>query len=391
MRIYNSYTKSYCSFQPSKLVKIYVCGITPYDSAHLGHIFTFMTYDLLQRRLEDSGHKVKMIRNITDVDEPIYAKADELGTDYVTLANSEISSFKEVLKNLNFRSIYAEPKASEYITPMAEAVKKLIDSGYGYYVEKDVYFDTAKYPDYGQFCDYSEQLKQALLKNRGGNPKLAGKRNSLDFLLWRNIDNAQDLAQWQTILGTGRPGWHIECSVMSSSLLGDSFDLHGGGSDLIFPHHESEIAQNVALFGSPPTRQWLHISPMLMAGEKMSKSLGNMVFAKDLLKKYDASTIRLALMHFHHRMGGEWQPDLIDAATNLLKRFNEKAKYRDDELASRLLQEVRLALDDDINTLEVIDALHRFINQPSKQNVKSSTPSPELIKTLDLLGLSTSR
>jgi len=346
-----------------------------------------MTYDLLQRRLEDSGHEVRMVRNITDIDEPIYAKATELQTDYVSLANSEIASFQSVLKKLNFRPIFAEPKASEYIQEMADVVGKLCAKNFGYTVDKDIYFDTQKYKKYGGFSGYTDQLLHKIAIIRGGNPELKGKRHPLDFLLWKHIDDPADKAQWKTNLGQGRPGWHIECTVMSSQILGDSFDLHGGGTDLIFPHHESEIAQSMVLKSTAPAQHWLHVSPMLLAGEKMSKSLGNMIFAKDLIARHDSATIRLALMHYHHRMGGEWQNELLGEAKKLLDSVHTSSLICDDTSADKLLSDIRTALDDDINTLEVIDVLHRFIKQPHKQPNSGNSVHPTISKTLDLLGL----
>lgn len=387
MRLYDTNANEYRSFDPGHDVKIYVCGITPYDSAHLGHIFTFMTYDLLQRRLNDLGHEVQMVRNITDVDEPIYAKAAELETDYVSLANAEIASFQSVLKRLNFRSTYAEPKASEYIHEMADTVEALCAKGYGYFVGKDIYFDTKKYQRYGEFSGYTGQLLEKIAALRGGNPELKDKRHPLDFLLWKHVSDPADIAQWETALGQGRPGWHIECTVMSSTILGDSFDLHGGGTDLIFPHHESEIAQSVALKGVAPAQHWMHVSPMLLAGEKMSKSLGNMIFAKDLIAEHDPAVIRLALMHYHHRMGGEWQPELLSEAKRLLDKVHAASLICEDTSATILLADVRAALDDDINTLEVIDAMHRFINQPHEQPGHGASAHPIVSQTLDLLGL----
>ena len=168
MRIYDTTKKLYRQFNPSHTVKIYICGITPYASAHMGHIFTFMTYDLLQRRLEDGGHEVQMVRNITDVDDPLYVKAAELNTDYISLAKTEVASFHKVLHLLNFRPTYAEPRASQYITEMADSVKILLDKGYAYYVNQDIYFDTSKYPNYGKFSRYSPLLLNNLLCERGG-------------------------------------------------------------------------------------------------------------------------------------------------------------------------------------------------------------------------------
>ncbi len=390
MKLYNTESKKYDSPNFTDEVSIYVCGITPYDSAHLGHIFTFMTYDLLARRLEDAGKKVKMVRNITDVDEPMYVKAEELGTDYMSLADTEIKSFDESLSKLRFMPVYAAPRASQYIEQMSKAVERLLATNYAYRLENgDIYFDTKKVADFGSFAGFSENLLLALFKERGGNPDEEGKRNKLDFLLWKQIHDAADSAQWETALGSGRPGWHIECSVMSSALLGDTFAIHGGGSDLIFPHHECEIAQSIALNGVKPALLWLHVYPMLLAGEKMSKSLGNMVFAKDLLETYDGAVIRLALMHYHHRIGGEWQPELLTHAEKLLNQVTEYKAGTSLTVANQLLGDVRTALDDDLNTLEVIDAIQEFIiSSENVDDIDRTTESEAIVnQTLSLLGL----
>lgn len=387
MRLYETAMRAYQDFQPGHKVKIYVCGVTPYDAAHLGHIFTFMTYDLLQRRLEDQGHKVQMVRNITDVDEPIYRRAAELGVDYTDLAATEIASFQSVLARLSFRDIHAEPKASEYIEEMAAAVGQLVRDGVGYAIGSDIYFDTAKADHFGAFAGFDDSLLKALFAVRGGDLTLPGKRQPLDFLLWRAVDDPNDSARWRTSLGVGRPGWHIECSVMSAHLLGKNFDLHGGGTDLIFPHHAAEIAQSVALTGQPPAKRWLHVSPLLLAGEKMSKSLGNMVFAKDLLDHHEAATIRLSLMHYHYRIGGEWQPELLVEAERLLQSLSAASKHCSLICAQTLLEEVRTALDDDLNTLEVVDSLHHFVVHSPRDGQATAESIAVFTKTLALLGL----
>lgn len=386
MKLFDTATKTYVPFEPEQIVSIYVCGITPYDSAHLGHIFTFMTYDLLQRRLEDKGKEVRLVRNITDVDEPIYAKAMELGVDYRELAKSETESFQAILQRLNFRSTFAEPRASDYINQMAAAVEKLVKAGFGYTVEQDIYFDTSKFPEFTAFSGFNDKLILGLAKARGGDPERAGKRNPLDFMLWKGVSDAADPAKWTTPLGVGRPGWHIECSVMASELLDVPFDLHGGGADLIFPHHSAEIAQSYGLGQPELAKHWMHVFPLLHDGEKMSKSLGNLVFAKDLLQEHEPSVIRLALMHYHHRIGGEWQDELLHEATTLLKKFHAAAQKCDAKCATALLEEMRAALDDDINTLEVIDALHRFV--ANAEHCTHVNPAPKIIKqVLQLVGL----
>jgi L-cysteine:1D-myo-inositol 2-amino-2-deoxy-alpha-D-glucopyranoside ligase len=384
MRLFDTAKNTYVELKVEPIFRMYVCGITPYDSAHLGHVFTFMTYDLLQRRLEDLGHEVRMVRNITDVDEPIYEKAKELNVHYTALAQAEAESFAKVMDRLYFRPLFAEPKASEYIDKMADAVKQLLDKGFAYYLEGDVYFDVSKYPAFGTFSGFSDRLLYNFMKDRGGDPKRKGKHGPLDFLLWRSVMDPQDPAQWDSVVGNGRPGWHIECTAMSSDILGIPFDLHGGGTDLIFPHHECEIAQSEGLGRGNPAATWMHVSPMLYAGEKMSKSLGNLVFAKDLLRKHDPAVIRLALMYYHHRTGGEWQPELLDEATELLQRVHETNASV--AAAQQFLDEVRSALDDDLNTPAIVETLRRFVGRTTTR--KSAGNGQEVVnQTLSLIGL----
>jgi L-cysteine:1D-myo-inositol 2-amino-2-deoxy-alpha-D-glucopyranoside ligase len=384
MRIFDTAKNEYVELEVGPVFKMYVCGITPYDSAHLGHIFTFMAYDLLQRRLEDLGHEVKMVRNITDVDDPIYAKAQELNVHYAELARAEAASFADVMDKLYFRPLFAEPKASEYIEPMAEAVKALLDKGFAYHIDDDIYFDISKYPEFGKFSGFSDRLLLSFMGDRGGDPERRGKRSPLDFLLWKHITDPKDPAQWKSAVGTGRPGWHIECTVMSSDLLDTPFDLHGGGADLIFPHHECEIAQSVGLGRGNPAKAWMHVSPMLDAGEKMSKSLGNLVFAKDLLEDYEPAAIRLALMYYHHRIGGEWQPERLDEATELLHalRTTRTTKVQ----MRQLLEEVRAALDNDLDTPAIIQSCLRFVadNQPGA-GAKGAVSTRQILQLLGLI------
>jgi len=394
MRFYDTAQKQYVNWQPPETARIYVCGITPYDSAHLGHIFTFMTYDLLQRRIEDVGKKVVMVRNVTDVDEPIFRRARELGIHYQDLAVKETALFKEILERLNFRSPNHEPLASEYIDKMAESIGRLLDSGIAYRLEEDIYFDIAKDPEFGAFSPFDEKLQLGLLKTRGGDPKRPGKRQPMDFLLWRGIVDPSDPAAWGTPLGRGRPGWHIECSVMSSELLGTPFDLHGGGSDLIFPHHECEISQTRALgtgHNTKLSRHWLHVAPILYGGEKMSKSLGNLVFAKDLLDHYSPAVIRLSLMRYHYRTGGEWIPEHLDTSADILDRVRVAACCLSESAVHSFGVEVRAAIDDDLDTHRIVHALEDIaaLGTESTKNTsnQSATIPKEFTEIMTMLGL----
>lgn len=386
MKLFDTPSQQYVDFQPDSTVKIYTCGITPYDSAHLGHIFTFLTYDLLQRRLEDKGLEVQLVRNITDVDEPIYRKAAQMGIAYTELAAQETALFKSVLKDLNFRPAFAEPLASEYIQPMAEAVQKLLEAGIAYKLDDDIYFDTSQDDEFGKFCNFSSQLQLSFMHRRGGDPERVGKRNPLDFLLWRGISDESDPAAWDSVVGRGRPGWHIECTVMAAELLGAPFDIHGGGDDLIFPHHECENAQSRSLGQSKLAKYWLHVAPILYAGDKMSKSIGNLVFAKDILKDFPAPVIRLSLLKYHYRTGGEWQPEFLLEADELFKKL-ESAKINCTSVAAEsLLSDIRGALDDDLDSHLIMHALNDFVTSSPKTD-ENDSGEVSVFKVYKLLGL----
>jgi L-cysteine:1D-myo-inositol 2-amino-2-deoxy-alpha-D-glucopyranoside ligase len=388
MQFYDTFAKKTMEFTPKPLIRIYVCGITPYDAAHLGHIFTFMTYDLFQRRLEDQGHIVQLVRNITDVDEPIFKRAKQLGVPYMELAKREIDSFHTVLSELSFRVPFGEPRASEYILQMADAVQEMLDIDYAYRLDGDIYFDSSRDQQFGELSAYSPTIQHRLLAMRGGDPERVGKRQPLDFLLWRSITDPHDTAAWDTVIGHGRPGWHIECSVMSSELLGLPFDVHGGGDDLIFPHHESEAAQGRALGYPKVADRWLHVAPLLLYAEKMSKSLGNLVFAKDLLQEYEPSVIRLALMNYHFRTGGEWCPAFLAQAKHLYEDLKKTLPTMNPELLKDLISEIRSALDDNLDTPRVIWALCGSVTRtPNQIHQPDHNTKTYLTVISELLGL----
>lgn len=357
MRLFDTASKTHANLEFGDKALVYVCGITPYDSAHLGHAFTFLTYDLLQRRLEDTGVAVRMVRNITDVDEPIYVKARELGLHYLDLAESETLAFQRMMHAINVRSPDAEPRCSEHIDVIAAMVEELVASGYGYELEGDLYFDTARVPGFGLISGYSRHLMTEFAQRRGGDPDRAGKRNPLDFLLWRSITDPSDPAAWDTVVGHGRPGWHIECTAMAFAHLGPDIDIHGGGADLIFPHHECENAQSAGLGRGPSVRHWMHTAPMLMGGEKMSKSMGNLVFLRDLVERADPAAVRIALMTYHYRTGGEWREDVLQDAGRLLERIKHALKQASGADPRPYLARIRAALDDDLDAPEAVRVL----------------------------------
>jgi L-cysteine:1D-myo-inositol 2-amino-2-deoxy-alpha-D-glucopyranoside ligase len=355
MRLYDTARRAVVPFEPPQLVRMYVCGITPYDSTHLGHAATYLTYDVLIRRLEELGHDVRMVRNITDVDDSILPKARELGVPYLELAESEMARFHSDMAALEMRPPVAEPRATESVPRIIDLVARLLESGHAYLTAGTAYFDVSSFPSFGELSHYSEEQMVRLARARGGNPDDAHRRHPLDFVLWQ--PSLSDEPAWRAPFGVGRPGWHIECSAMAMHEHGTTLDLHGGGTDLIFPHHECEIAQSEALTGEPFVRHWLHSAMVNYEGEKMSKSLGNLVFVSDLLKVADARAIRLALLRHHYRHGFEWFDTDLEDGSALLHRLLAAAERPTGPDPSAFAARVRNAIDDDLDTPRALDAL----------------------------------
>jgi L-cysteine:1D-myo-inositol 2-amino-2-deoxy-alpha-D-glucopyranoside ligase len=355
LRLYETARRAVVPFEPPPTVRMYVCGITPYDSTHLGHAATYLTYDLIVRRLEDLGHEVRMVRNITDVDDSILPKARELGVPYLELAEAETARFHADMAALETRAPVAEPRATESVPKIVELVAELLESGHAYLTAGTAYFDVSTFPEYGKLSHYSEEYMVRLARQRGGNPDDPHRRHPLDFVLWQ--PSLADEPAWRAPFGVGRPGWHIECSAMAMHEHGATLDFHGGGTDLIFPHHECEIAQSEAITGQPFVRHWLH-SPMVnYEGEKMSKSLGNLVFVSDLLKTADPRAIRLALMRHHYRHSFDWYDTDLEEGTALLRRLLAAAECGNGPDPRPFAQGVRDALDDDLDAPRALSTL----------------------------------
>ena len=355
MRLYDTARRAIVPFEPPPVVRMYVCGITPYDSTHLGHAATYLTYDLLIRRLEDLGHEVHYVRNVTDVDDSILPKARELGVPYLELAESEMARFHSDMAALEMRAPRAEPRATEAIDRIIDLVARLLDGGHAYLTHGTVYFDVSTFPRFGELSHYPEEQMVRLARARGGNPDDPHRRAPLDFVLWQ--PSLADEPAWRAPFGVGRPGWHIECSAMSMHEHGPTLDLHGGGTDLIFPHHECEVAQSEALTGQPFVKHWMHSAMVNYEGEKMSKSLGNLVFISDLLKVADPRAIRLALMRHHYRHGFEWFDTDLEEGTALLHRLLAAAERKTGPDPAPYAERVRAALDNDLDTPHALDAL----------------------------------
>ena len=301
MKLYNALTQTVEPFQPlSEVVTLYVCGITPYDTTHLGHAFTYATFDVLIRYLEFKGYPVKYVQNVTDIDDDILRKAREVSDDWQALGNRWTRHFMEDLRTLNLRPPDVYPRATETIAGMLDIVQRLVEQGVAYESGGSVYFHVDAWPEFGRLSRIPREQMLAVANERGNRPDDPHKQNPLDFVLWQA--QAPGEPAWDSPWGPGRPGWHIECSAMSSTLLGNTIDIHGGGGDLIFPHHECEIAQSEAASGQKPfVRYWLHTAMVYHEGEKMSKSLGNLIMARDLLKNSSPDALRLYLANHHYR------------------------------------------------------------------------------------------
>jgi L-cysteine:1D-myo-inositol 2-amino-2-deoxy-alpha-D-glucopyranoside ligase len=353
MRLYDTARQQVVPFEPEPEVLMYTCGITPYDATHLGHAATFIAYDVLQRRLIDLGHTVKCVRNVTDVDDPLFAKARELGVHYLDLAAGEEARFNRDMEALNALPVFSTPRASSAIPDIRGFIGMVLDRGFAYESGGSVYFDVSKFPSFGSISHYSTEQMIDFARERGGHVDDPNKRHPLDFVLWH--PSAADEPSWDTMWGAGRPGWHIECSALALRELGTTIDLHGGGSDLIFPHHECERAQSEAATGEPFVRHWMHVAMVYMNGHKMSKSLGNLVFVDRLRTEWDPRAIRLAIIEHHYRGEWEWDDTLMPRNTARLAAW-QAAGAGDD---GSLLADVRAALDDDLDTpaaLALIDA-----------------------------------
>ena len=349
MRLYDTARQAVVPFEPDELVTMYTCGITPYDATHFGHAATYLTYDVLQRRLRDRGHDTRCVRNITDVDDDLLRKARELGVHYLDLAAGEIARFDADIEALELIPSFSEPRATSAIADIRGFIGMVLDRGHAYTAGGSVYFDVGSWPSFGEISHYDRDEMLRLAAERGGNPDDPNKRDPLDFVLWQ--PSADDEPAWDSLWGPGRPGWHIECSALALRELGTTIDLHGGGSDLIFPHHECESAQSEAATGEPFVRHWMHQAMVRMDGEKMSKSLGNLVFVSDLRKEWDTRAIRLAALAHHYRSPWEWTDEVMPTAAARLDAWIA-AGTGDGALA-----ETRAALDEDLDTPAAVAAI----------------------------------
>ena len=357
MKLFNTLTQSLETLSPiGDTVCIYVCGVTPYDTTHLGHAFTYISFDALIRYLEFRGQKVRYVQNVTDIDDDVLRKAREVGIPWDELGRRETERFLKDLQMLNWRYPDVYARATDEIPRIVELIKVLVERGYAYASEGSVFYDARHDPDFGVLGraiglnDYQAMLNIA--NERGNFPDDKRKRDPLDFVLWQA--QAPDEPAWESPWGPGRPGWHIECSSMVMHYLGEQIDIHGGGFDLAFPHHTCEMAQSEHATGKRPfVQHWMHTAMVYQDGEKMSKSLGNLTLVADLLKNYPPDAIRLVLLNHHYRKSWEMAPSDLQAAHALVERFQYVRsiaghKAQGEHLALR--EQFQALMENDLNT-----------------------------------------
>lgn len=411
IKVYNTLTKEKSVFKPIKEgeAKIYVCGVTPYNHPHIGNARPAVTWDVIRRYLEHVGYKVTFVQNFTDVDDKIINKANAEGSDWKTISDRYIDAYFEVMDALHVRRVDIYPRVSDHMDDIIHMVEKLIEKGHAYVLGGDVYYDISTFENYGQ------------LSGRKVEDMLAGarievndeKRNPGDFALWKAAKPGEP--SWTSPWGEGRPGWHIECSAMSTHYLGDTFDFHGGGSDLIFPHHENEIAQSEGCTGHHFVNNWLHNGFITINSEKMSKSLNNFFLVKDVLEKYSGDALRYFLLSTHYRSPLDFSDDRLDEAEKNMEKLKDVIRrtkelmLRDedvetdaskglDEAVEKAMKVFHEAMDDDFNTglatgamFELSKALNVYYNDVHNGTAFSKTSwtkASEAFKTiLDILGI----
>ncbi|MEL9929335.1 MAG: cysteine--tRNA ligase [Sulfolobales archaeon] len=400
LRIYNTLSKSIEEFKSSSegIVKAYFCGPTPYDHTHLGHARSYVAFDFLKRHIMSKGYNVIHVQNITDIDDKIIKRSQEEKKDWKEIVDYYSKEYMDLMKQLGI-SIDLHPRVTEHIEDIISFIQGLIDKGHAYVAPSgSVYFDVTTYSDYGRLSGrrFQEEWRQE-------EEFVREKKNPYDFALWKAAKPGEPY--WNSPWGRGRPGWHIECSVMSSKYLGSEIDIHGGGQDLIFPHHENERAQSESYFGrSGWVRYWVHIGYLTISGEKMSKSLGNIVLLKDAIAKWSPQVIRLWIFSAHYRKPLDYKEEALEQASRLYKKIRTsyelllriisenpiEHKLKEKELSIwREIDSIQIdfesALDNDLNTPEALAQVNRLITLINSEIITSNSSSLALkaLKTLE--------
>ena len=356
LHLHDTRTGTLVASRPTDIARLYVCGITPYDATHLGHAATYLAFDLLQRQWLDRGLDVLYTQNVTDVDDPLLERANDTGEDWAALAERETQLFREDMEALGMLAPRHYIGAVESIELVVDLVERLGDAVYP--VDGDLYFDVHADPDFGQVSGLDDDAMQVLFGERGGDPDRPGKKHPLDCLLWQASREGEP--SWKSRLGRGRPGWHIECAAIALEHLGTDFDVQGGGSDLVFPHHEMSASEATVATGEPFAQAYVHAGMVALDGEKMSKSKGNLELVSRLRDTgRDPMAIRLALLAHHYRSDWEWTDAELTAAEQRLDTWRGAVARPQTRPGSELVADLREALSRDLDApaaLALVDA-----------------------------------
>ncbi len=392
LRLRNTMSGQVEEFQPSgDVVKIYVCGVTPYDVSHVGHAMSYVVFDVLRRYLEYRGYQVRHVQNFTDIDDRIIARAERRGIPIDELTGDLIERYHEEMRALNVLPAHVYPRATAEIPKMIEMIQGLIEKGYAYVSDGDVYYRVQRKADYGKLSHRT--LDSMIAGARVEIDEL--KEHPMDFALWKAAKPGEP--SWESPWGPGRPGWHIECSAMSLRYLGEQIDIHGGGEDLIFPHHENEIAQTEAYTDNPPfVRYWMHNAWVKAGEEKMSKSLGNFVPITDALERWSADAVRVWILTSHYRTPVTYTEEALLAAKRASERLRLAARAGDGSAAGEPVdaepfrRQFIEAMDEDLNApraLAVLFDLAHEINRGRDEGRAVATAQAALLELADVLGL----
>jgi len=387
MKVFNTFSRSLEELKLDKEVRMYVCGITTYDYSHIGHARSSIFFDTVRRYLEYKGYTVNLVQNFTDVDDKIVNRAVKENSTQKEISSRYIKEYLEDMARLNVKEVN-HPRVSDHIQDIIEAVKTLVKGGYAYEVDGDVYFHVPKFERYGELSKMD--VKELDRHRIEPDPR---KKDSKDFALWKSAKEEDYKAKsaFDSPWGKGRPGWHIECSVLATKYLGSPFDIHGGGKDLIFPHHENERTQSYALYGIEPVRYWIHNDFVTVGGEKMSKSLGNIIKIRDVIDEYGGEVVRYFLISSHYRTSVNYDENALESAKNSYLSLKNTLELLDMEIAAlnsfgsglssessgeggvaqilridEMIKEFETAMDDDFNIPKALSVLHDFSNKANK-------------------------
>jgi L-cysteine:1D-myo-inositol 2-amino-2-deoxy-alpha-D-glucopyranoside ligase len=384
VRVHNTSTNALVATRPDGPARLYVCGITPYDATHMGHAATFVGFDLLNRAWRNAGHEVVYVQNVTDVDDPLFERAEKVGIDWRDLAARETELLRQDMAALRILPPDHFPGAEESLDLIVALIQRLQDAGAIYTVDDDLYFSVSADPAFGTESGWTREQMLAVFADRGGDPDRPGKKDPLDCLVWRAERPGEPALD--SVLGPGRPGWHVECTAMALDLLGERFDVQGGGTDLVFPHHEMCASEAQVLTGTPYAQAYVHAGMVAYDGAKMSKSKGNLVFVSQLRNSdVDPMAIRLTLLRHHYRSDWEWTDDQLWQSVDVLDRWRRALAVGSGAPAAPVVETVLAALATDLDAPAAVAAVDAWVAATLGTEGLADTSDPRAGATIHTL------